>query len=103
MAVAIGEAEYPQLKIIEKNLSDLSHEAWYLDASGKAIALGAPLLSNMVMAGALIGSGWVPLEEEAFERRLKMTFKMESLSSNLEAFRLGVSNIRKQIWGMVNK
>ena len=95
MAVAIGEAEYPSLDRIKQGIRELSHEAWYLDASEIAIGLGAPLLTNMVMAGALIGSGLMPLEEEKFERQLKTNFEKERLSLNLKAFSLGVSTIRK--------
>jgi Pyruvate/2-oxoacid:ferredoxin oxidoreductase gamma subunit len=50
----------------------------------------------MVMAGALIGSGLIPLEEEKLKRQLEMIFKKEKLSLNLEAFTLGASEIRKQ-------
>jgi Pyruvate/2-oxoacid:ferredoxin oxidoreductase gamma subunit len=50
----------------------------------------------MVMVGALIGSGLIPLEEEKLERQLEMIFKKDKLSLNLEAFTLGVSTIRKQ-------
>ena len=96
MAVAIGDAEYPPLEKIKQSLCELSHEAWYLDASEIAIGLGAPLLTNMVMAGALIGSGLTPLEEEKFERQLNMNFKEDKLSLNLKAFTFGVSAIRKQ-------
>jgi len=96
MAVTIGEAEYPSLETIKQGLCELSREAWYLDASEIAIRLGAPLLTNMVMAGALIGSGLIPLEEEKLKRQLEMIFKKDKLSLNLEAFILGVSAIRKQ-------
>jgi Pyruvate/2-oxoacid:ferredoxin oxidoreductase gamma subunit len=50
----------------------------------------------MVMAGALIGSGFTPLGEEKFERQLKMNFKNDKLLLNLKAFTLGASEIRKQ-------
>jgi indolepyruvate ferredoxin oxidoreductase beta subunit len=96
MVVAIGETEYPSLETIKKGLCELSREAWYLDASEIAIRLGAPLLTNMVMLGALIGSELIPLEEEKLERHLEMIFKEDKLSLNLEAFTLGVSTIRKQ-------
>jgi indolepyruvate ferredoxin oxidoreductase beta subunit len=96
MAVAIGEAEYPSVDRIRQGIRELSHEAWYLDASEIAIKLGVPLLTNMVMAGALIGSGLIPLEEEAFKRQLKMSFEKDRLSLNLKAFTLGVSTIREQ-------
>jgi indolepyruvate ferredoxin oxidoreductase beta subunit len=96
MAVAIGEADYPSLERIKQGIRELSHEAWYLDASEIAIGLGAPLLTNMVMAGALIGGGRMPLEEEKFKCQLKMNFEKDRLSLNLKAFTLGVSTIRKQ-------
>jgi indolepyruvate ferredoxin oxidoreductase, beta subunit len=96
MAVAIGEAEYPSLETIQQGIGELSQEAWYLDASEIAIGLGAPLLTNMVMAGALIGSGLIPLEGKKFEGRLKMIFEKDRLSLNLNAFTFGVSTIRKQ-------
>jgi indolepyruvate ferredoxin oxidoreductase beta subunit len=96
MAVAIGEVEYPPLEIIKQAIRELSQEAWYLDASEIAIGLGAPLLTNMVMTGALIGSGLTPLGEENFKHQLNMNFKNDKLSLNLKAFTLGVSAIRKQ-------
>jgi indolepyruvate ferredoxin oxidoreductase beta subunit len=95
MAVAIGEAEYPSLDRIKQGIRELSHEVWYLDASEIAIGLGAPLLTNMVMAGALIGSGLMPLGEEKFGRQLKANFEKERLSLNLKAFDLGASTIRE--------
>jgi indolepyruvate ferredoxin oxidoreductase beta subunit len=97
MAVATGEAEYPPLDTIKQGIRGLSHEAWYLDASKIAIELGAPLLANMVMAGALIGSGRIPLKEENFQHQLKMAFREEKLSLNLRAFAFGVSAIKKQV------
>ena len=48
------------------------------------------------MAGALIGSRLIPLEEEMFMRQLKMNFEKDRLSSNLKAITLGVSTIMKQ-------
>jgi len=96
MAVAIGEAEYPSLETIKEGIRELSHGAWYLDASEIAIRLGAPLLANMVMAGALIGSRLIPVEEERFKGKLKMNFEKDRLSLNLRAFSLGVSAMREQ-------
>jgi indolepyruvate ferredoxin oxidoreductase beta subunit len=95
MAVAIGEAEYPSLDRIKQWIRELSHEAWYLDASAIAIGLGAPLLTNMVMAGALIGSGLMPLGVDKFERQLQTSFQKDKLGLNLTAFRMGISEIKR--------
>jgi indolepyruvate ferredoxin oxidoreductase beta subunit len=102
MAVVIGEAEYPSLEMIKQEMRELSREACYLDASEIAIGLGAPLLTNMVMAGALIGSRLIPLEEEKFKHQLEINFEKERLSSNLKAVTLGVTAIRKQKGGYQN-
>jgi len=72
----------------------ITHNGRVVDASEIAIGLGAPLLTNMVMAGAWIGSGLIPLEEEKFKGKLKMNFDKDRLSLNLKAFSLGVSAIR---------
>lgn len=99
MAVAVGESEYPPLENIKQAINELSRKAWYLDASEIAIGLGAPLLTNMVMAGTLIGSELIPLEGEDFERHLRAAFQNEKLTLNLEAFGSGVSIMRKQVRG----
>jgi indolepyruvate ferredoxin oxidoreductase beta subunit len=96
MAVAIGEADYPDLDVIKNGIRDLTRQAWYLDATEIAIGLGAPLLTNMVMLGALAGSGRMPFGDEVFERQIRAAFTQEKLALNLKAFVLGVSTIRNQ-------
>ncbi len=96
MAVAIGDADYPALDVIKNGIHELTRQAWYLDATEIAIGLGAPLLTNMVMIGALAGSGLMPFEEETFERQLRLVFDREKLALNLKAFARGGSTIRNQ-------
>jgi indolepyruvate ferredoxin oxidoreductase beta subunit len=95
MAVAIGEAAYPTLEAIKQTIGELSRKAMYLDASQIGINLGAPLLANMVMMGALVGCGFIPLERERLERQLEALFQTEKLALNLKAFRLGLAEIEK--------
>ena len=101
MAVAIGEAEYPAIERIKQAIGELSQDAFYLNASEIAIGLGAPLLTNMVMAGALVGSRLLPLNEEQFERQLGVNFQAEKLALNVKAFKLGVAEIEKPGTGSV--
>lgn len=91
MAVATGEAEYPRLENIKQGISELSQKAWYIDASEIAINLGAPLLTNMVMVGALITTGLLPLKREMFEQQLEASFQGERLTLNLKAFTMGLA------------
>ena len=96
MSVAAGEAEYPALECIKQSISQLSKEACYVDASEIAIHLEVPLLANMVMVGALIGTNVLPLKEDVFERQLEASFKGEELSLNLQAFRIGLLEVQSK-------
>lgn len=89
LEVAIGEADYPTPETIRLCVDQLSGRAWYLNASETALGLGNPLLTNIVMTGALIGTGLLPLERSKFEDQLKAIFRGEKLAVNLRAFDLG--------------
>ena len=53
LEVAVGEAEYPAPETIAACMAQLSKRAWYINASEVALGLGNPLLTNIVMTGAL--------------------------------------------------
>lgn len=89
LEVAVGEAEYPAQETIASCMAQLSKRAWYIDASKFALDLGNPLLTNIVMTGALIGTALLPVDRSKVERQLKTTFKGEKRDVNLKAFDLG--------------
>jgi indolepyruvate ferredoxin oxidoreductase beta subunit len=88
--VAIGQGHYPPVdetlglmktktaRVIAFNGNELAEEA------------GNPLSLNMVMLGALIGSGTVPINEEIMKQTISDTTKKAFLDSNLKAFDLGM-------------
>ena len=89
LEVAIGEADYPSPEVLRDCTNRLSRKAWYINASEHALNLGNALLTNIVMIGALFGTGLLPLERSRIEEQLKKSFKGEKLSVNLRAFDLG--------------
>ena len=91
MSVAIGETEYPELETMKQAISKLSQKAWYIEATEIAINLGAPLIANMVMLGALIGTRLLPLAKDKVERQLRASFQKERRTSNLKALAMGLS------------
>lgn len=92
-SIGTGEAVYPPLETITQAINQLSQKAWYIDASQIAIDLGMPLLTNMVMVGALVGTGLLPLKKDMFEKQLKASFDGERLALNLQAFRMGIAQV----------
>lgn len=93
MAVAIGEAEYPRLEDLKAAIDRLSQKAWYIDASRIAIDMGAPLITNVIMTGALIGTRLLPVDMEMFKDQLQGNFTEEHLALNVKAFEMGISEI----------
>lgn len=89
LEVAAGEAEYPTPDTLSRYIGELSRKAWHINATEIAIGLGNPLLTNIVMTGALIGTGLVPLERAAIGRQLRLSFRDEQLAANREAFDRG--------------
>lgn len=95
MAVAIGEAEYPTLETIKQCIDELSQRAWYINGSEMALKMGNSLLTNIIMAGALMATGLMPLEKSKFERQLRLNFKKEKLALNLKAFNMGCAAVMR--------
>jgi len=93
LEVAVGEAEYPSQETIAACMSQLTKRVWYINASEFALDLGNPLLTNIVMTGALIGTGLLPLDRSKVEHQLKSTFKGEKQTINLKAFDLGFESV----------
>jgi indolepyruvate ferredoxin oxidoreductase beta subunit len=92
--VAIGQGTYPDIdealaliKARVRSLISLNGD----ELAGKA---GNLLSLNMVMLGALIGSGVIPLEEGALKETIARSTKQKFLESNLKAFDLGLSAAR---------
>ena len=64
--------EYPSLDKIKEYVNSLSKKAFYLDASKIALDLGMARLTNVVMIGALVGSGLTPLVEEKVRKQIEI-------------------------------
>ena len=99
MAVTTGMVEYPTKEEIEGMLKELSGRAWLVDATDIALELGAPILTNIVIAGALVGSEALPMSPEVFEGALRDSLPSDKLELNLKAARRGLEEARKRAAG----
>jgi len=92
--VAIGQGVYPD---IDKSLDLIrSHTSSLITLDGNELAIkaGNPLSLNMVMLGALVGSNFIPLDENTLKDTISKTTKKAFLESNLKAFDLGMAASR---------
>ncbi|MEW5980399.1 MAG: indolepyruvate oxidoreductase subunit beta [Acidobacteriota bacterium] len=93
VGVITGELSYPSLREIRKTAQRFSAGAWFLDATEEAVKLGNPILANIVMVGALVGLGELPVDREDFAAAIGSTLPPDKMPSNLQAFDVGVRKL----------
>jgi indolepyruvate ferredoxin oxidoreductase beta subunit len=96
MAVTTGAADYPGTEAIARTLGELSRTAWVINATEIALEMGAPILTNIIMAGALVGSQTLPLRPETLEAELRDSLPGDKLELNLQAVRRGLEEASRR-------
>jgi indolepyruvate ferredoxin oxidoreductase beta subunit len=80
---------YPDLEKLLAAIDSLTARTWQVNATEEAKSLGNPIYANVILTGALIGTGALPLDEEALKPALKERFPRQ-FEANLAAFRRGI-------------
>lgn len=93
VAVIGGELDYPSPEEIGTTIRELSSHAWFIAATDEAIKLGNPILGNIVMIGAIAGTGELPISREDFREAFLNSMPATKLDVNLRAFDLGQSSV----------
>ena len=60
VSVIAGGIRYPEMEELKKTLDGLSSHVWLIDATDEAMKLGNPILSNIIMIGAISGLDLCP-------------------------------------------
>ena len=89
IGVLCGDQDYPEPDQISAWLKRFSRHHWLLPATDEAVRLGSPILANIILIGALAGTGALPIEREDFSRAIDATMGQNKVAMNLEAFDLG--------------
>jgi indolepyruvate ferredoxin oxidoreductase, beta subunit len=90
MGVITGDFTYPSLDEIKSAFEKLTAHNWLIDATEVAVNLGNPVLSNIVMIGALAGTSLLPIDRRAFEKELTKSISVDKREINLTAFDAGM-------------
>ena len=88
--VSVGQGKYPPVDEVLDLIHDKVDKVIALDGNELAEKAGNPLSLNMVMLGALIGSGAVPVTAESMKETISSSTKKAFLESNLKAFDFGM-------------
>lgn len=92
--VSVGQGTYPPLDEIMGLIQAKTKKVIAFDGDALAVEAGNPLSLNMVMLGALIGSGTIPVSAEAMKETISTSTKKAFLESNLKAFDLGMEGAK---------
>jgi indolepyruvate ferredoxin oxidoreductase beta subunit len=93
--VTVGQGKYPPVDEVLDLIETKVERVIALNGNELAEEAGNPLSLNMVMLGALIGSGETAVTEDAMKETLSTSTKKAFLESNLKAFDLGMEVARK--------
>ncbi len=89
--VAVGQGTYPPVEETLQFIRERANRVIELDGNAIAKEVGNPLSLNMVMLGALIGSGTTPIGALEMKKVLSTSTKKAFLESNLRAFDMGMA------------
>ncbi len=87
--VFIGKSSYPSLEEILEKLRGVAGRVAALDAAQIAEEAGNPLTANIVLLGALFGTGKVPIKVETIKEQIHARFPAKVAPVNIKAFDLG--------------
>lgn len=87
--VSIGESKYPTLEEMMEKLGQASSKVIQLDAAQIAQEAGSLLTTNIVMLGALFGTGKLPIGTETIKETIRSRFTAKTAPVNIKAFDLG--------------
>ncbi len=88
--VSLGQEEYPNIERIAEELKGICGNVVAFDALEIARETGNPRGVNMVMLGALVGTGALPFPPETVRDVLPERIKEQFLEASLKAFDAGV-------------
>lgn len=90
----LGEEKYPDPQKIVQAVNSLAVKNHVLSATELAKEAGSPMAANMVLTGALSGSGLLPFDGGCFGAVMDTLFSGEARELNRRAFKKGREAVR---------
>jgi indolepyruvate ferredoxin oxidoreductase beta subunit len=94
VSVLSRKDQYPEYEALKEAIRQLSASAWFLDATGMGLQLGAPIVANVIILGGLMGLNLLPLTTDDIEAELKASLSPDRVKLNLKALSMGMDSIK---------
>jgi indolepyruvate ferredoxin oxidoreductase beta subunit len=95
--VFLGKSGYPSIKQIEDSLKKVTDKIITMDASALAQQAGSLQSANVVMLGALYGTGLIPMSVDTAKAVILGRFKAKVGEINIRAFDSGYEAVQKAL------
>jgi len=95
--IALGQSTYPEMETIIEKLRRASNRVVQLSAVQIARKAGSTLSANIVMLGALFGTGRLPIKMETIKEQIRFRFSARLAPANIKAFDLGYQACQKAL------
>jgi indolepyruvate ferredoxin oxidoreductase beta subunit len=82
--VIAGDAKYPSMD-------------WFVEATDEAVKMGNPIYGNIIILGALAGTGAFPMDRESFKTVIAETFPADRFDANVRAYDLGIELVSRGV------
>ena len=99
--VFLGKSGYPTSEQIVNKLKEVTGHVITLDASTLAKEAGSAQATNVVMLGALFGTGLMPVPDQCAKDAILSRFKGKVGDINIKAFDLGYNHVKKALGAAV--
>jgi indolepyruvate ferredoxin oxidoreductase beta subunit len=96
LSVTTQKMTYPGLDEVKAEASKRARAFIEIDAAGIAREAGSPLSSNVVMVGALAGTGLSGIDGRHFEKAIEMDVPAK-IEENVKAFRSGLDLVAARL------
>jgi len=95
LSVSTQELKYPTLEEVRREVTEVAGKFISIEASKRAGEAGVSMSSNIVMVGALAGTGLTNLDKKHFERAIEMNI-VRNVRENLAAFSKGFDAVSRR-------
>ncbi len=95
LMVLYGAMEYPDVPDLIKRLEEMASAVEVVEGTDLAKEAGEAMAANVVMMGALAGSGWTPISPDTFLKVLELVIPAKILDVNRKAFEVGMESTKQ--------
>lgn len=95
LSLSILKKDYPSLDLLIQEMKRFCQNIFCVDAIKIAKELGAPIVANIVLLGAAMAKGSIPIDSEIVIEEIKSTLPERFIDLNMQAFQAGFNATSK--------